>query len=232
MTDIETISRSLESVFSAWKSQEISPLIEQFDILHSAIDTIGKLLFFPQEGRIAISELEQRLAGLMAGESVDMPDHKPLQPRDEAPPPKVKKTEVEEKKYEYPVDSPPETIAPISQHYPSAEEKPAMIETIRISTAKLDNLLLQAEEMLTAKITLSQRSEDFWHVLSMLDQWNKEWAKIYPEIIIIRYSLEKEQKGMHQLPLLESISLDTPNLPANVVKSIGVPMAPAASDEA
>ena len=46
MTDIETISRSLESVFSAWKSQEISPSIEQFDILHNAIDTISKLLFF------------------------------------------------------------------------------------------------------------------------------------------------------------------------------------------
>ena len=136
----------------------------------------------------------------MAGESVDMPDHKPLQPRDEALPPEVKKTEVEKKEQEYPVESPPETIAPISQHYPSAEEKPAMIETIRISTAKLDSLLLQAEEMLTAKITLSQRSEDFWNVLSMLDQWKKEWAKIYPEILIIRHSLEKEQKGKRQIP--------------------------------
>ena len=199
MADVEAVSRSLESIFSTWKRQEISPSSEQFDILYNAIDTVSNFLSSPEEGHTGISELVHQLDRLAAGESLVPGDRKPLQAKHEAssseeairpPSPEVreqKKKKIEklkEKKEEqrYPIKSEPETSFHIFRDYPAAAEKPAQAETIRISTAKLDSLLLQTEEMLSVKQTANQRIADFHEISDMLDIWKKEWAKVYPEV--------------------------------------------------
>ncbi len=74
---------------------------------------------------------------------------------------------------------------------PPATEKTAMPETVRISTAKLDGLLLQAEEMLVVKLTAGQRAADLREVESLCDLWAKEWAKVSPEFRGARRLFEK-----------------------------------------
>ncbi len=48
-------------------------------------------------------------------------------------------------------------------------------ETVRIPAAKLDARLLEAEEMLTAKLTTGQRVADLREISSMFQAWRAEW---------------------------------------------------------
>ncbi|HEY3823442.1 MAG TPA: response regulator [Bryobacteraceae bacterium] len=56
------------------------------------------------------------------------------------------------------------------------------VDTVRISVAKLDAQLLEAEEMLMAKLTTSQRAADLRHLADDLDAWHKEFAAVQPEM--------------------------------------------------
>ena len=62
-------------------------------------------------------------------------------------------------------------------------------ETVRISTAKLDSVLWQAEEMLVAKLAIHQRVAEMRGIETELERWQKEWAKIEPMI-----QAEKDQQ--------------------------------------
>jgi two-component system chemotaxis sensor kinase CheA len=78
-------------------------------------------------------------------------------------------------------------------------------ETVRISTAKLDKLLLEAEELLSVKLITNQHGADLREIMGMLDIWQREWAKTSPEIQ--RTERLSAQPGLHrdsaasQLPL-------------------------------
>lgn len=53
----------------------------------------------------------------------------------------------------------------------------SQIETVRISTAKLDTLLLQAEQLLSVKLASEQRVVDLQEINATFAVWKKEWAK-------------------------------------------------------
>jgi two-component system, chemotaxis family, sensor kinase CheA len=59
-------------------------------------------------------------------------------------------------------------------------------ETVRITVGKLDALLVQAEEMLMAKLTSGQRAEDLRKLASSLEAWRSEWASVEPETRTLR----------------------------------------------
>lgn len=80
---------------------------------------------------------------------------------------------------------PVETPAPIPSSAgaaPTAQqnlsEKTSGGQTVRISTAKLDALLLQVEEMLSVKLTAGQRADDLRGVEMTMAQWKKQWSHI------------------------------------------------------
>ncbi len=59
-------------------------------------------------------------------------------------------------------------------------------DTIRIATAKMDALLLQAEEMIAVKNTATQRASELHEVAAMMETWRKEWAKMNAEMQRVR----------------------------------------------
>ena len=61
-------------------------------------------------------------------------------------------------------------------------EKPPAAGTVRIATAKLDRLILQAEEMLSVKLALAQRAADLAELKTIFEQWKKDWAKVSPSL--------------------------------------------------
>ncbi len=214
LTDIESICQSLESVFSALKHEEISPPPELFDTFHHAINIVSELLSSPEGAQVTqISKIVQQLALLETGEhesriqseddasrsQKDVQQHSP-----EIHSPKEEKLEKVEKS---PVVSTPEVDDSTPQGYQLDKQKPAMPETVRISTAKLDSLLLQAEEMLSVKLMTSQRTINIRGINDMLDLWKKEWAKVYPDVRVLRQLLEKKDK---QNPSLKQGIQDTP----------------------
>ncbi|MDB6038373.1 MAG: CheA signal transduction histidine kinase, partial [Verrucomicrobiales bacterium] len=85
-----------------------------------------------------------------------------------------------------------ETSAPVlSGGEPVAPEKSAMGETVRISIAKLDARLLEAEEMLAAKLMAGQRTADLRELRERFGEWQKEWASVQPEVRALRQTFER-----------------------------------------
>ena len=62
----------------------------------------------------------------------------------------------------------------------AAIERTAGVETVRIDVAKLDARLLEAEEMLTAKVSANQRAADLDVLLGQFGPWHRQWARTQP----------------------------------------------------
>ena len=60
--------------------------------------------------------------------------------------------------------------------------RPAVADTVRIPTGKLDGLFHQAEEMLTAKLAARQRAADLSGLCAALALWEQEWLKNRPAL--------------------------------------------------
>jgi two-component system, chemotaxis family, sensor kinase CheA len=50
--------------------------------------------------------------------------------------------------------------------------------TVRIATNKLDRILFQAEEMVSCKLAIKQRSQELAGIQSFFEAWNKKWASV------------------------------------------------------
>jgi two-component system chemotaxis sensor kinase CheA len=57
----------------------------------------------------------------------------------------------------------------------SAEKASAVIDTVRVSTDKLESLMLQAEEFISVKLATGQRSTALRSLSSQLELWKREW---------------------------------------------------------
>jgi len=179
MTDIEALCQSLESAFAALKSQEITVSTGLFDLLHEGVDSLAKLLS-ATEGKpgpseqAALTSLMERLRDAASGIKIvrqeptigaqgqPLPDTEPLKPDTETSPRGI--------------EIPP----------------PPMAETMRVSTAKLNPILLQAEELFSAKLASGQRVAELEELDSRLATWEKEWRRIYPELQKLRHSLDEK----------------------------------------
>lgn len=74
------------------------------------------------------------------------------------------------------------------------EERPVLSETVRVSTLKLDSLLRQAEELLSAKLTGAHRISELREINQILAQSEKARAKLRPLARALRQSLERDKK--------------------------------------
>jgi len=153
--DIEAASQSLESVFAALKRQELTSSPELFDLLNQAIDSLRKLS--------SSTEVEPGTSEASLNREL------------------IQRLESAAKGGALPSSQAPTTPAPEVRPPPS-EDTVISTETVRISVARLSSLLLQTEEFLSTKMAASQRVADLQNVSTMLDLWNKEWAKVDPEI--------------------------------------------------
>jgi two-component system chemotaxis sensor kinase CheA len=68
-------------------------------------------------------------------------------------------------------------------------------ETVRITVGALDARLLEAEEMLGAKLAADQRATDLGALAGRFEQWRKEWARLQPRTRALRQALERPREG-------------------------------------
>jgi two-component system chemotaxis sensor kinase CheA len=155
MGGIESLSHAMEGVFAAFKRGELLPTPSLFDLLHRATDMIGRLLVTTETDGDAAGKARHR--ELVASLEQVL--------RGEAAPPVP----------------PPLAPAVAHQEVPPAEVAAAS-DTIRISAAKLDSLLRQAEEMLTAKQAALQRAVELEEIKADLAMWGKELKRIRPVV--------------------------------------------------
>ncbi|HEU5124410.1 MAG TPA: response regulator [Verrucomicrobiae bacterium] len=160
-TEVESICQSMEDVFSLWKRQSRALLPEALDQVHLSLDAVTQIL-----------------SDNPGSQSAQAPPPAPAAPSKPAPV----------------VESPAETPVPVaakSSATPVSSEKSTADETVRITVAKLDERLLEAEEFLEAKLTTAQRAADLRGLGERFDEWQREWAAIQPEVRALRQMLER-----------------------------------------
>jgi two-component system chemotaxis sensor kinase CheA len=166
MIQIEATCQSLESIFAGLKRKEISLSPDLFDILHKAVDILSKLLVSayaerPPIEESLIKELILQLEGALKKPGSGVSDqgseiHEQIQISSDTHTPS---TDIQ------------------SQTSDTRPLFPSVSDTIRISISKLDSLLLQAEELLSAKLSAHQRSSELQEINASLAKWEKERAK-------------------------------------------------------
>ncbi len=153
LKDIESLCQSMENIFASLKRKEIAPSPQIFDVLHLAADYISGLI--AREEEINISEKNKIKEIIQYLESVLK--GVPLQQREKSL-----------------VEKEPEKTD-VFQSSPS-------VETVRISTAKLDSLLFQAEEMLSVKLSAGQQAVMLRESAASFAVWKKEFEHVKPDI--------------------------------------------------
>ena len=77
--------------------------------------------------------------------------------------------------------TPGEPPKPTAREAPAAETK-----TVRIAVDSLDTQLLEAEEMLAAKLSADERASELAALAGSFAEWRKEWARVQPAARALR----------------------------------------------
>ena len=173
MKEMETLCQSLENIFAAWKRKEIGPSQALFDVLHQAVDRLGRLLAPTDSenaatGKSQIGELGASLEKLLN-------EARPLVESD---------IPTKDKQEHLVIQNLEPSLSPV-------QEKATPTETVRIATPKLDAVLLKTEELLAVKLATSQHATELREINAEVARWKREWTKIQPTVGTIRRNLEK-----------------------------------------
>jgi two-component system chemotaxis sensor kinase CheA len=208
LISIESLCHSMENIFSLLKNNKLSLHPEMFDIFHKTVDTMWQLLSSP-EG-IDISGIIQELECLKRGEikKIKKPDIS-TEILENIEKDKKPVTEISEKR-----ENDKKSLENISEKYQGAEtvikdietgsKGKTSSETVRIAAAKLDKLMLQAEELLSVKFSARQNSLDLKDIKDMIILWKKEVGKIRPDIkSLSRVSERKDKRKFSTYRIIE-----------------------------
>lgn len=175
LAEAEVLCRSLEDVFSALKRQALDPTPTLFDLLHSALDALRELLRFSGDvkasaKRASVEELARAIRshlGSGAGASERAAEVLVARPSAKAFEPGISSRE---------------------------GDRMGLPDVVRVSTAKLNSLLLQAEELLTVKLALAERADELRQLSEKLAAWGKRRQSFQSELRRLdRASAEKRE---------------------------------------
>jgi len=168
LREIESVCQPLEGAFAALKRREIALSPGLCDLFHQAVDNIAQLISAADaertlSDRAHAKELIRQLGKVSQGAS------SPGKPEESEPVAEALPIEV--------APAPPPRKEETSPQGPPERETPILVETVRIPTAKLDPLLLQAEELILANMAAGQRSVEWREFNQELVSWKTESTK-------------------------------------------------------
>lgn len=170
LLDVESLCHSLESVFAGLKSRRIAASPPLFDLLHQSLDALGGLLA-PSAASGARSPAIQSLARRLDDAS-----------KGTLPEPEARA----------------EAAAPAGAQAPGAA--PGLASgTVRVSTAKLDAVLRQVEELLAPRLAAGERARELRETAAALAVRKKERARIQPALPQLAEYLDAEQLFMKKI---------------------------------
>ncbi len=197
-TGIEALCQVLEDVFPKFKQDSMQTTPDVFDVLHQAVDIIQQLntsrTTQPPNMKEVLQKLEQIRDGNFPG---------PPPPMEKGPPGSTaaKKSQrqemlkaIQERLKKKKASTPAAPASTASTAAPADTPIPGDIRsgTIRLSTQKLDKVLLQSEEMLFGKLSLNRVSGELAQARRMLRALRK---KIAPGGASVSQDFLKELQG-------------------------------------
>jgi two-component system chemotaxis sensor kinase CheA len=157
---VEVLCQSLESVFAALKNGRLAVSLALLDLLHQAVDGLGVLLggdpsavsIMPPTVAALQGQLDQAANGAVSN-AYAVPD----------------------------TPTPPAVETAAVAHIPAGAFG-AAAGTVRISTAKLDSVMRQVEELLAPRLAARQRALELRDAAATLAAWKKSRARIQPAL--------------------------------------------------
>jgi two-component system, chemotaxis family, sensor kinase CheA len=188
--NVEAVCQPLESLLAAVKRQELALSPELFDVIYQAVDILTSQISFSEtistktdqsRTRELISRLERPLEDRAASQDIRPDTATSRDSKGETgaltgtlpPLPASPSLAAVIPEGDEPRDIPESMKMP---------EKRAIMETVRIPAAQLDDLLRQAEELISAKQAAGQRAADLRNEVAQFGLWHKEWAKVQSEV--------------------------------------------------
>ena len=163
--DVEAVCQEMETVLASWKRQELTATPALFDTLHRALDVVTALLSAPAGGGAASDRRQiAAVTQQLARAAADAREG---------------------------VGPPAPAAAGPRPEPPAAPDRPVVSETVRIATAKLDSLLLRAEELLVVKQTAGQRVTELRDAGTVLERWDREWSRADPDRRAVRQAVDR-----------------------------------------
>ncbi len=173
LANIVSICQAMENVFSALKLGRIALSAPLSDLLHQTVDFCYRLIDTDKPSPADKTEIKQLIRQLddalppEADADAEPEEPQPVEPGEIV----IRQVEIAAPREEPPApDSSPEP----AERTPSTSAIPLTAETVRISTAKLDALLLQTEEMISVKLATGQRAAELRELKKAFDLWKKE----------------------------------------------------------
>ncbi|MDD1730212.1 MAG: response regulator [Methanospirillum sp.] len=228
LREIESICQNIENVFSALKREEIEPDPGIFDLLHRSISAIYTLLSPDPPSELLSTEIVYALRSALSGKNSPVngvtqsgpliPDTIPNAPVPDDDPeiPSVFSTDL-------PVESVPENsnllladelVSPSEQDTQKHAGRYAVplpvqgIDTVRISSHKLDQLISGSDDLLTTRLFIAHRLREIEDMMSAFSLWKWNHSQIEGDLHQIReftYGIQKSNLPPDILLPLERI---------------------------
>lgn len=175
LIDIGRLCHGFESVVSALRNDEIILNKNAYDILHQVLNTISQLVDIKEEDisqelNNEIARLIENMAIIESGSEIENPSTKAIHRSTFKKATRTKesinitdKTNV--------VESNAQKTKASSSFISNATVKN---DTIRIKTSKLDNILVETEEMLALKLSAAQRAKYLLDIHNKLNEWSSK----------------------------------------------------------
>jgi two-component system, chemotaxis family, sensor kinase CheA len=230
LREIETICQPLESLLALWKKNSRSPTPELFDLVYRTLTVLEEMVSMSQTGFSAahisqVNDLVKQLAEAVAG-SKETPSPAAFS-QSVGPDLQSQVSAVPAADQIMPGESPDANSSGI-QETPKFREKPGLTDTVRVATGKLDALLLQAEELIAAKLIAGQRAADLRDSFSEFDSWYQDWAKVQPQFRLAGQLLAQTGEGREAEGVFPATTklLDFLEVNANFIKNLETKLAP------
>ena len=192
-TAIESLCQSMENVFAALKNKQLAVSPPLFDLLQQGVDVIGGILAaeaspsqaYTPAATALMRRLDEALTGkLPASETPETP----------APPAAAPEPAAPEAQSASADEAPAKPAATAAPHTPPSVSIPAP-ETIRVSTAKLDSVMRQVEELLSPRLAAKQRAREMREIAAALSVWKKQRTRIQPALRRLERLSERSRKA-------------------------------------
>jgi len=150
---IEELAHGMEDVFGAAKRGSIRLTSALFDLLYQGLDLIGAAMAGAESGQGVAAALDLpgylvRLAETWRGQPVQ--------------PPQIEEAAAP--------GQPPIPAEPVFQPWTG--------ESVRVPTARLDDLMAEAGELLVTRLRFGQQVEELKELYTFLTRWQREWQQV------------------------------------------------------
>lgn len=189
--DIESICQVLESTFAKLKNENLSFTSSHFDSIHNAIDSISKMLSgtetkITDSSSDIIKQLQTITETASPEKKTKEETQKIIKVSEEKPEPILPPTPIVESLLSKLTSNENLPFVEIKQTKKSIKSEPQdkpyeenafQIDTVRIQTAKLDPIFLEAEQMIQSKIAYAQRNLELNNIYDYIIAWKAELRK-------------------------------------------------------